>query len=272
MFKWLFVFAGVYLFCLYIKGKRQLKAGKKNNLKPKHNEVRASIEPEDMVPCHYCKMYLPKSEALMQEERFYCSKEHLHALDKQGWFGSALWRNSSNFDTRPEQVKPDLVVIHHISLPPGQFKLQGSSQHIVDFFQNRLDPKAHPYFAQIACQKVCSHFLITRSGTLIQFVSTQNRAWHAGVSSFMGRENCNDFSIGIELEGDADSAFEGCQYQMLAFLVQKFQVSYPSLQFAGHSDIAPGRKTDPGVFFDWERFHKEAGIPAQKMPYGLNAR
>lgn len=163
-------------------------------------------------------------------------------------------------------------MIHHISLPPGEFRNKSSSQHIVDFFQNKLEPGAHPYFAEIADQKVSSHFLITRSGELIQFVSTQNKAWHAGKSSFQGRDKCNDFSIGIEMEGDGDSSFEAAQYQTLANLISKLGITYPNLQFAGHSDIAPDRKTDPGIYFDWKKFQKETGISAERLPFGLGSR
>ncbi|MBU3627533.1 1,6-anhydro-N-acetylmuramyl-L-alanine amidase AmpD [Polynucleobacter sp. AP-Reno-20A-A9] len=225
-----------------------------------------------MVQCQYCKVHLPKSEVLTCDDRFYCSKEHLQTLDSEGWIGDARWRISPNQDVRPENVAPDLVVIHHISLPPGEFRNQASSQHIVDFFQNKLDPSAHPYFTEIADQKVSSHFLIARSGELIQFVSTHNKAWHAGVSSFLGREKCNDFSIGIEMEGDGDSPFEAAQYQVLSNLIQKLAATYPHLQFAGHSDIAPDRKTDPGMYFDWKKFQKETGISSEKLPFGLRSR
>ena len=225
-----------------------------------------------MVQCRHCKLHLPKSEAKTFQERFYCSEEHLNGLDQQGWIGSAKWRLSPNQDLRPEDVSPDLVVIHHISLPPGEFRSKNSSQYIIDFFQNQLDPSVHPYFEEIAGQKVSSHFLITRSGELVQFVSTQNKAWHAGVSSFMGREKCNDFSIGIELEGDGDSPFEEAQYQALKKLISILESRYPNLKFAGHSDIAPNRKTDPGIFFDWKKFQKETNISLKNLPYGLTYR
>jgi AmpD protein len=157
-------------------------------------------------------------------------------------------------------------------LPPGQFKSQESSQYIVDFFQNKLDPSKHPYFEEIAGQKVSSHFLIARSGRLVQFVSTNSKAWHAGISSFLGREKCNEFSIGIELEGDGETAFEETQYKTLATLVKALQARYTHLQFAGHSDIAPDRKTDPGIFFDWKKFQKETKISSENLPYGLTPR
>lgn len=266
------MFAGAGLFYLWIKGKKQAKLNAENSRKPNKNEPEQPTAPEAMVQCQYCKVHLPKSEALTCDDRFYCSKEHLQTLDSEGWIGDARWRISPNQDVRPENVVPDLVVIHHISLPPGEFRNQASSQYIVDFFQNKLDPNAHPYFTEIADQKVSSHFLIARSGELIQFVSTHNKAWHAGVSSFLGREKCNDFSIGIEMEGDGDSPFEVTQYQVLANLIQKLVSTYPHLQFAGHSDIAPDRKTDPGMYFDWKKFQKETGISSEKLPFGLRSR
>lgn len=263
---------GAGFFYLWLKGKKQAKLDQQNASQANADKAPKVIEPEVMVQCHYCQLHLPQSESIPHDGRFYCCKEHLHALDEQGWIGSANWRFSPNQDVRPENIQPDLVVIHHISLPPGEFRNQTSSQHIVDFFQNQLDPKGHPYFSEIADQKVSSHFLITRSGELVQFVATHNKAWHAGVSSFLGREKCNDFSIGIELEGDGDTPFADVQYQSLAKLVKELTGTYPNLQFAGHSDIAPNRKTDPGIYFDWKKFQKETGISAEKMPFGLISR
>ncbi len=272
MFKWLLLFLGVGVFYLWFKGKKQAKINPKNKSNPNTNKAPAAIKPEAMVQCQYCKVHLPQPDAVENDGRFYCSKAHIQALDEQGWIGTATWRTSPNQDARLENIQPDLLVIHHISLPPGEFKSQDSSRHIVDFFQNQLDPSAHPYFAEIADQKVSSHFLITRTGELIQFVPTRNRAWHAGSSSFMGREKCNDFSIGVELEGDGNNPFTEIQYKSLAQLVQKLLSSYPDLQFAGHSDIAPDRKTDPGKYFEWAKFQKETGISQEKMPYGLVSR
>ena len=272
MLKWLFLFAGAYLLYLWIKSKNQIQSKSQPDRKPSVDKARKESKPEAMVPCQYCHVYLPKAEAIVFDERFYCSKQHLEELDEEGWIGASKWRPSPNHDERPDDVEPDLVVIHHISLPPGEFKNKESSHHIIDFFQNRLDTSLHPYFSEIADQKVSSHFLITRAGDLIQFVSTKNKAWHAGVSSFLGREKCNDFSIGIELEGDGVSAFEDSQYKALALLVKKLALKYPHLQFAGHSDIAPGRKTDPGKFFDWEKFQKETEIPLKNLPFGVGAR
>ena len=272
MFKWLLLFAGAGLFYLWLKGKKQAELNAENSPKPNNYKLKTVSVPEVMVQCECCKVHLPQSDAITFDNRFYCSKEHLHALDSKGWLGEARWKISPNQDARPENISPDLVVIHHISLPPGEFKNQSSSHHIVDFFQNQLDPNGHPYFAEIADQKVSSHFLIARSGELIQFVSTQSKAWHAGKSDFLGREKCNDFSIGIELEGDGDTPFVEIQYQVLSNLIKKLASTYPDLKFAGHSDIAPIRKTDPGIYFDWKKFQKETGISVEKLPFGLEAR
>jgi AmpD protein len=272
LFKWLLLIAGAGLLYLWIKGKKQTTLNAKNSTKPNKNRPDGVVLPEVMVQCQCCKVHLPQSEAFAFDNRFYCSKEHLQILDANGWIGDAHWRISPNQDSRPENIQADLVVIHHISLPPGEFRDTSSSHHIVDFFQNQLDPNGHPYFAQIADQKVSSHFLITRSGELIQFVSTHNKAWHAGQSHFQGREKCNDFSIGIELEGDGDTPFESSQYLALAKLIQKLGSTFPNLQFAGHSDIAPDRKTDPGISFDWKKFQKETAISLEKLPFGLDSR
>ena len=272
MFKWLLLFAAAGLLYLWIKGKKKAALNAKNPAKPNKNKPEKAVVPEVMVQCQCCKVHLPQSEAFLSDNRFYCSKEHLQALDVNGWFGDARWKISPNQEARPENIQVDLAVIHHISLPPGGFRNQSSSHHIIDFFQNKLDPSDHPYFAEIADQKVSSHFLITRSGELTQFVSTHNKAWHAGKSYFQGREKCNDFSIGIELEGDGDTPFEAAQYATLTHLMQKLASTYPHLQFAGHSDIAPDRKTDPGASFDWMRFQKETAISIKKLPFGLDPR
>ena len=208
----------------------------------------------------------------MHEDRFYCSPAHRDAIDSKGWLGSAVWRVSPNFDARPSEAATDLVVLHHISLPPGQFKTQNSTQYIVDFFQNQLDPQAHPYFADIAERRVSSHFLIARSGRIIQFVSTQNRAWHAGESQFEGRPRCNDFSIGIELEGTGDISFEQAQYLALAKLIGILQKQYSLRYIVGHSDISPGRKVDPGKTFDWRRIQELANISDDQLPFGIDNR
>lgn len=271
LIKWLLLFVGVGVLYLWIKGKKQAKFDTSEAVKIKAERSKV-VEPEVIVQCHHCSVHLPKSEAIKQDERFYCSQEHLGSFDDQGWLGSAAWRISPNQDARPESLAPDLVVIHHISLPPSGFVGCDSTQFILDFFQNKLDPSLHPYFEEIADQKVSSHFLISRRGEVFQFVSIQNKAWHAGVSSFLGREKCNDFSIGIELEGDGEHPFEDVQYSALAKLSAQLNTICPNLQFAGHSDIAPGRKTDPGVQFSWQNFQAKTAISVEKLPFGLDPR
>jgi len=167
-----------------------------------------------------------------------------------GWIDGITHIISPNFDSRPSDAPIDLVVIHNISLPPGEFGGAG----IAELFTNQLDPNAHPYYATIHQLRVSSHFLIRRNGRLIQFVSCDDRAWHAGVSCWDGRERCNDFSIGIELEGTDEQPFEKKQYDTLAILTQAIRQRYSIRGVMGHSDIAPGRKTDPGPHFDWQRY------------------
>jgi len=168
-----------------------------------------------------------------------------------GWCDGIRHCPSPNFNARP-QGEVSLLVIHNISLPPGQF----GTGKVQQFFQNRLPADEHPYFAGIAQLTVSAHFLIERDGTVTQFVSCNARAWHAGVSSFAGRGNCNDFSVGIELEGTDELPFSDAQYQALIGLTRQLLDAYPQLsveRICGHSDIAPGRKTDPGPCFDWAR-------------------
>ena len=262
---------GASLFYFWLKGKKQAKLNTDEAARIKAEKSKVA-EPEAIVQCHHCSVHLPKSEAISQEYRFYCSKQHLDSLDTHGWLGSAAWRNSPNQDIRADGLTPDLVVIHHISLPPSGFVGHNCTQFIIDFFQNELDSSLHPYFEEIADQKVSSHFLISRRGEVFQFVSTQNKAWHAGLSAFLGREKCNDFSIGIELEGDGDHPFEDIQYSALAKLSAQLDSVYPNLQFAGHSDIAPGRKADPGIQFNWQKFQAKTDIPLKKLPFGLDPR
>lgn len=171
-----------------------------------------------------------------------------------GWCDAVRHCPSPNFNARPEG-EVSLLVIHNISLPPGQF---GTGQ-VQAFFSNCLQADAHPYFAGIASMTVSAHFLIERDGTVIQFVSCLDRAWHAGVSCFDGRENCNDFSLGIELEGTDHLPFTDAQYAALTELTRVLQSAYPAIsveRICGHSDIAPGRKTDPGPAFDWTRLRR----------------
>jgi N-acetyl-anhydromuramoyl-L-alanine amidase len=160
---------------------------------------------------------------------------------------------SPNKDTRPENTAIDLIVIHSISLPPGQY----DNDSIENFFQNKLDKNDHPYFEEIHQMKVSSHVLIKRSGEVVQFVPFNERAWHAGQSTYEGRECCNDFSIGVELEGTDTDPFEDEQYQQLAQLIFALQAAYPAIEnrVTGHSDIAPGRKNDPGTGFDWGKLN-----------------
>ncbi len=157
--------------------------------------------------------------------------------------------DSPNWDERPPHTEVTLLVIHSISLPPGQY----GGDEIERLFTNCLDPHAHPYFREICALKVSSHFLVRRDGEVVQFVAPQKRAWHAGLSSWRGRERCNDFSIGIELEGCEEEGFAGVQYEALVALVRKLRPRFPLREFAAHSDVAPGRKTDPGPHFDWAR-------------------
>lgn len=164
---------------------------------------------------------------------------------------SAGWVCSPNQDTRPDNALLDTIVIHCISLPPGQF----GGDEIIALFTNQLDWNAHEYFKTIEGAKVSAHVLIRRDGKLIQFVDFDQRAWHAGVSCFQGRDNCNDFSIGIELEGTEDMPFTNAQYAALVnltkVLISEYNITHSNI--VGHSDIAPGRKTDPGSSFDWDR-------------------
>ena len=172
-------------------------------------------------------------------------------ISNDGWFAEAQRCPSPNFNDRPA-TDVDLLVLHNISLPPGQF----GKGYVQAFFQNQLDPAVHPYFATLHSLQVSAHLLIDRHGGLIQFVSLDKRAWHAGASSWLGRPNCNDYSIGIELEGTDDQAFSEAQYHTLNAVVLQLYDRFPALnrqRVVGHSDVAPGRKTDPGPFFDWAR-------------------
>jgi N-acetyl-anhydromuramoyl-L-alanine amidase len=160
---------------------------------------------------------------------------------------------SPHFDARPAAVLPELLVVHGISLPPGEF----GGPWIDRLFTGTLPADAHPYFREIAAQRVSAHALIRRDGQIVQYVSFGERAWHAGQSAYRGRTACNDFSIGVELEGTDDTPYTDAQYQALAALSAALLTAYPSLSaqaIAGHSDVSPGRKTDPGPSFDWARF------------------
>lgn len=174
------------------------------------------------------------------------------SVDTQGCLRPAKQCPSPNCDERPADGAIELLVIHSISLPPGQL----GGDEIEAFFQNKLDCSQHPFFAQIKGLKVSAHLLIRRDGEVVQFVPFCQRAWHAGVSEFRGRSSCNDFSIGIELEGTETSGFTEAQYQALSQVTKALQKTYPALNdfanIVAHSDIAPGRKTDPGEYFDWQ--------------------
>jgi AmpD protein len=171
-------------------------------------------------------------------------------VDREGLVAGAKFVASPNCDARPAGRAIDLLVIHHISLPPGKFGGPG----IVALFTNRLDPAAHPDYASIAGLKVSAHFLICRDGELVQFVPCSQRAWHAGESSWKGRTRCNDFSVGIELEGTGEVPYTDAQYDRLAALTRALEARYGIRDIVGHSDIAPGRKHDPGPSFDWKRY------------------
>ena len=172
-------------------------------------------------------------------------------VDADGWSSAALHRPSPNVDARPPGCQPELLVIHSISLPGGQFFAPGGPDYVSDLFLNQLITDAHPDFISVVGVRVSSHFLIRRDGQLIQFVACVARAWHAGLSSFMGRQRCNDFSIGVELEGCDQRPFEVAQYETLASLTDALSQRYPLRHITGHQHIAPIRKTDPGPCFDW---------------------
>lgn len=174
----------------------------------------------------------------------------MHVDMKTGVVKNARQKLSPNYDLRPDESDIALIVIHGISLPPGKF----GDDYIDQLFCNQLNPNEHPYFKEIEGLKVSSHLLIRRDGELVQYVPLHKRAWHAGISNYKERDCCNDFSIGIELEGEDETAYTDIQYQVLAKTIRSLINTYPELSeqtIAGHCDIAPGRKTDPGKAFDW---------------------
>jgi AmpD protein len=177
---------------------------------------------------------------------------------RAGWLKGVHRVASPNFGARPDGTAIDLVVVHSISLPPGQF----GGDEIERLFTNRLDPSSHPYFEELRGLRVSAHFLVRRDGGVIQFVSCDRRAWHAGVSSWRGRADCNDFSIGIELEGEEGGLFEAAQYASLADVVRAVVARYPIAAVTSHRHIAPDRKGDPGDGFDWQRAAAEIHAPA----------
>lgn len=178
-----------------------------------------------------------------------------------GWWSGARARPSPNFGPRPEGLEPSLVVLHSISLPPGEY----GGPEIEQLFTNTLDWDAHPYFEQIRGLEVSAHFLVRRDGEVLQFVATDGRAWHAGVSCWRGRERCNDWSIGIELEGLEGGPFEPAQYDALIRLLQAVCQRHPIAEIVGHEHIAPGRKRDPGAGFSWSRLHASLGPLGERI-------
>lgn len=187
------------------------------------------------------------------------------ALGRNGWLEPAAGVRlapSPNFDARPAGVEPILLVVHNISLPPGEF----GGPEVVDFFQNRLDYASHPWLERLRDMRVSAHFFLRRDGGVVQLVSADDRAWHAGVSRFEHRERCNDFSIGVEVEGTDTAPYTDDQYRVLAQLSHALRGRYPLRAVRGHEHIAPGRKTDPGPAFDWARFGRLAGWPKRLLP------
>ncbi len=179
-----------------------------------------------------------------------------------GWLSGVPWLPSPNFGERPAGWAVSLVVIHNISLPPGEF----GGERVEDFFLNRLDPDADPYFSTIAEMQVSAHFYIRRDGRVVQFVACDRRAWHTGASCWRERENCNDYSVGIELEGSDDRPYDAGQYRSLWRLLDALRQRYPIAAIAGHCHVAPGRKSDPGPYFDWPALRErypDLDLPAE---------
>lgn len=191
-----------------------------------------------------------------------CSPAEPPAIWMDGWYAPAQRIDSPNFGARPEGACIDLVVIHSISLPPGQYE----GPEVQALFTNQLDWDAHPYFTQIKGLQVSAHFFIRRDGALIQFVSTKNRAWHAGQSEYRGRPQCNDDSVGIELEGLEGDVFTQAQYVQLARLCQDLHDHHPIAHVAGHEHVAPGRKQDPGSGFAWDHLKSMLNFPDSYFP------
>ena len=181
-----------------------------------------------------------------------------------GWWSLAEHVSSPNFGPRPPNSNVSLVVLHSISLPPGQY----GGDAIEQFFCNRLDWAAHPAFESLRGLQVSAHFVVRRDGRVQQFVSCDERAWHAGVSAWRGRENCNDYSLGIELEGLEGEPFDDAQYLRLAPLLRSLALYYPLVEVVGHEHVAPGRKVDPGAGFDWPRLQRLLRRRRPALPYG----
>jgi len=262
--EFVFLFALVYWAIYIFPKKNRLKRQKSEKPPPPPKPQMLK-----MVECAFCKIRLPLHESYEYQQRHYCSLRHYNEISPKGWIGCAKHVPSPNYDERPQESGPvDTVVIHHISLPEGKF----GSGAIEAFFTNRLNPKDDPYFETIAHLQVSSHFLILRDCHLIQFVSTNQRAWHAGASQLFERQRVNDFSIGIELEGTGEIPFEQDQYQKLSQLIAAIQKQYDIQYFVGHSDISPGRKMDPGKSFDWEYVSQIANISENQLPFGVESR
>lgn len=179
-----------------------------------------------------------------------------------GWYRFARQLPSPNFGPRPPRAHTDLIVLHSISLPPGVY----GGDYVQQLFTNQLDWELHPYFKTIEGLQVSAHFYIRRNGEVWQFVSCDDRAWHAGASHYRGRDNCNDDSIGIELEGLEGDTFDAAQYEALAVVLPALAQQYPIAHLAGHEHIAPGRKIDPGPGLDWALLQQRLGMPPQCFP------
>jgi AmpD protein len=202
---------------------------------------------------------------MTRRERSTGSRSDLEVDVTTGWLVPVRRVESPNCDPRPADAATDLIVIHGISLPPGEF----GGPWIDRLFTNTLPPDEHPYFAEVAPRRVSAHLLIDRRGVVTQYVPFHLRAWHAGTSSYAGREGCNDFSIGIELEGSDTTPYEERQYHVLAHIIGVLGRAYPALsptRIAGHSEVAPGRKTDPGPAFDWPRFKTLVALETSSSP------
>ena len=203
-----------------------------------------------------CKVVKSYCMSLSKQKKVIISNNLQHSLSiKQGWLVTVEHKKSDYFTARDLNNEISLLVVHNISLPAGQF----GGDHISNLFLGKIDANAHPSFAEIAQLQVSAHCLIRRDGSIIQYVSFDDKAWHAGISCFNGVEKCNDFSIGVELEGTDDIPYEDAQYQQLAKLTSSLQQHYPLISnknIVGHCDIAPGRKSDPGQAFDWQYFYQ----------------
>lgn len=184
------------------------------------------------------------------------------SLWDEGWYRLSRRMTSPNYGPRPPETQIDLIVLHSISLPPGKY----GGEEVQQLFSNQLDCEQHPYFKSIQGLQVSAHFYIRRDGQLIQFVSCNDRAWHAGASCYRGKNNCNDYSIGIELEGTEGDSFENSQYKTLTSLCVAILQHYPIMDIAGHQHVAPGRKSDPGEGFNWSLLQQSVGLEARYLP------